>query len=87
MNPAREEARPSRNGARRRPRQYEAPIRNHTEKDDAVYDPFVGSGTAIIAAKRTGRVSAGIELDPRYCDVIVARWEAFTGNKAEKADG
>jgi hypothetical protein len=55
MNPAREEARPSQNGGRRRPRQYEAPVRNHTGKDDAVYDPFVGSGTAIIAAERFRR--------------------------------
>jgi len=45
------------------------------------------SGSTLIACERTGRISAGIEIDPRYCDVIVARWEAFTGLKAEKADG
>jgi DNA modification methylase len=37
----------------------------------------------LIAAERTGRICLGVELDPLYCDVIVARWEAFTGQKAE----
>jgi DNA modification methylase len=47
----------------------------------------MGSGSMLIACERTGRISAGIELDPAYCDVIVARWEAFTGSTAERADG
>jgi DNA modification methylase len=47
---------------------------------------FLGSGTTLIAAERTGRVCYGMELDPHYCHVVVARWEAFTGLKAEKID-
>jgi len=43
---------------------------------------FLGSGTAIIAAEKEGLRSYGMEIDPHYCDVIVARWEAFTGEKA-----
>lgn len=59
----------------------ERPIRNH--KGD-VYDPFLGSGTTLIAAERTGRTCYGLEIDPHYVDVIVRRWEAFTGEKAER---
>jgi len=63
----------------------ERAIGNSSEKGTLVLDPFMGSGSALIACERTGRVSAGIELDPRYCDVIVARWEAFTGLQASRA--
>ncbi len=56
-------------------------IRNHDAPQ--VYDPFLGSGTTIIAAEMTGRACYGLELDPRYCDVIVKRWQDFTGKKAE----
>lgn len=59
------------------------PIRNNSKPGDLVYDPFLGSGTTIIAAEQEGRVCYGLELSPAYCDVIVARWEAFTGRKAE----
>lgn len=59
------------------------PIRNHGGPDDAVYDPFLGSGTALIACEMLGRACLGLELDPRFCDVIVRRWENFTGQKAE----
>jgi DNA modification methylase len=59
------------------------PIRNHGGKDDDVYDPFLGSGTTIIAAEQLGRRCYGLELSPAYCDVIVARWEKLTGRKAE----
>jgi DNA methylase len=45
----------------------------------AVYDPFLGSGTSLIAAETTGRVCLGMELEPRYVDVAVRRWQAFTG--------
>jgi DNA modification methylase len=63
----------------------ERAIENSTEPGALVLDPFLGSGSTLIACERTGRISAGIELDPRYCDVIVARWEAFTGMTAETA--
>ena len=59
-------------------------LRNSTDEGDVVLDPFLGSGTTLIAAERTGRVCYGIELDPRYVDVAVARWEAFAGKQAEK---
>lgn len=49
---------------------------------DTVYDPFLGSGTTLIAAEQLGRVCYGMEIEPRYCDVIVQRWEKFTGKKA-----
>lgn len=58
------------------------PIRNHGEKADDVYDPFLGSGTTLIAAEQLGRKCYGMEISPQYCDVIVARWEALTGKKA-----
>jgi len=47
-----------------------------------VLDPFSGSGSTMIACERLGRVCRAIELDPLYCDVLVARWEAHTGLKA-----
>jgi DNA modification methylase len=58
----------------------ERPIRNH---EGDVYDPFLGSGTTLIAAERQGRRCYGVELNPAYVDVIVRRWEAFTGRSAE----
>jgi DNA modification methylase len=51
------------------------------------YEPFMGSGSTLMGAERTGRKCYGIEIDPIYCDVIVARWEAFTGKKAERYGG
>lgn len=50
--------------------------------DGTVFDPFVGSGTTIIAAEQLNRRCFGMEISPRYCDVIVHRWEEFTGQKA-----
>ena len=50
-------------------------------------DLFLGSGSALIAAERTGRTCLGMELEPRYVDVTLARWEAFTGETAERAEG
>jgi len=58
------------------------PIENNSNPGQAVYDPFCGSGTTIIAAEMTGRVCHSIEIAPKYCDVIVKRWEDFTGKKA-----
>ena len=58
-------------------------IRNHGDAEDFVYDPFGGSGTTLIACEQLGRVCYMMEIDPFYCDMIVARWEKFTGLKAE----
>lgn len=55
-------------------------IKNH--KADTVLDLFLGSGSTLIAAEKTNRKCYGMELDPKYCDVIVKRWEDFTGKKA-----
>jgi DNA modification methylase len=51
---------------------------------DSVLDLFGGTGTTMIAAEQLGRKAYLMELDPRYCDVIIARWEKFTGRTAEK---
>jgi DNA modification methylase len=58
------------------------PILNHTKRGQTVYEPFLGSGTTLIAAEMTERVCYGIELDPKYADVIVKRWQDFTGKQA-----
>jgi DNA modification methylase len=52
-------------------------------KDGTVYEPFCGSGSTLMACEQLGRTCYMMELDPRYCDVIVKRWETFTGEKAE----
>jgi site-specific DNA-methyltransferase (adenine-specific) len=52
-----------------------------------ILDPFAGSGSTLIAAERTGRVCHAAELEPRYCDIILARWEALSGSKATPMDG
>lgn len=59
-------------------------ILNSSKPGDVIVDPFGGSGTAIIAAEQLGRKALSMELDPKYCDVIVKRWEALTGGKANK---
>lgn len=59
-------------------------IYNSSKAKDRVLDLFGGSGTTIIACEQTGRCGYSMELDPKYCDVIVARWENLTGRKAEK---
>jgi DNA modification methylase len=58
------------------------PILNNTRQKEIVYDPFLGSGTTLIAAELTGRICHGLEIVPHYCDVIVTRWQDLTGNKA-----
>jgi DNA modification methylase len=55
-----------------------------SDPGDAVLDPFLGSGSSLIAADRSGRVGYGCEISPAYCDVAVTRWENFTGRKAER---
>lgn len=52
-----------------------------------IYDPFCGSGTTLIAAEQLKRRCYGIEISPTYCDVILTRWEQFTGRKAVQLDG
>ena len=61
----------------------ERAINNSSKRGDIVLDLFGGSGTTLIAAEQTGRKCCMMELDPKYCDVIVKRWENFTGKKAE----
>ena len=63
----------------------ETMLKNSSRTDDVVLDGFLGSGTTLVACERLGRRCYGIELDPRYVDVAVRRWEAFTGQKAVKA--
>ncbi len=60
----------------------ERALRNSSKSRDTILDPFGGSGTTVIACEKTGRQARVLELDPRYCDVIVRRWQEFTGGKA-----
>lgn len=53
-----------------------------TRRGDLVFDPFMGSGTTLIAAEATGRIACGIDLDPGYVDVTIARWQQMTGKQA-----
>lgn len=62
-----------------------ARILDVTRRGALVLDPFGGSGTTLIAAERTGRTARLIEFDPLYCDVIVRRFEAYTGKRAKLA--
>jgi DNA modification methylase len=57
-------------------------IRNSTKPGQAVLDPFGGSGTTLIAAEKSDRVARLMELDPKYVDVIVRRWQDWTGQEA-----
>ena len=62
------------------------PILNNSSPGQVVYEPFMGSGTTLIAAETTGRVCYGIELNPAYVDVAVERWQQFTGQAAVLAE-
>src|SRR6202165_2050912 len=62
------------------------PILNHLRRGELVYDPFLGSGTTLAAAELTERVCYGIELDTKYIDVVVQRWQSLSGKQA-KLDG
>ena len=62
-------------------------IRNSTRKGETVLDSFAGSGTTIMACEQDGRRACCMEIDPRYADVIIKRWEKFTGKKAVKING
>ena len=59
------------------------PIENNSKPGQAVYDPFLGSGTTMVAAEMTGRTCYGVEINPEYVDVAVRRWEQFTGKTAK----
>ena len=59
-------------------------ISNFTQKGDRVLDNFLGTGTTLIACEKLNRKCYGMELDPIYCDVIIKRWEDYTGQKAKK---
>jgi len=58
------------------------PMRNHNHQ--LIYDPFLGSGTTLIAAEQLGRRCFGMEISPAYCDVVVRRWENLTGKRARR---
>jgi DNA modification methylase len=60
----------------------ERAIRNSSKARDTVLDPFAGSGSTLIACEKTGRQARLIELEPRYCDVIIRRFEEFSGKRA-----
>lgn len=63
---------------------FAVPLQFHTKEGEIAYEPFSGSGSQIIAAERLGRRCFALELEPRYVDVAVARWEALTGKTAER---
>ena len=61
-------------------------IKNSTQKDQMVVDFFSGGGSTLIACEKTGRKCYGMEINPHYCDVIVKRWEKFTGKEATRLE-
>lgn len=62
-------------------------ILDSTKRNDIVLDPYLGSGTTILAAERTGRRCYGIEIDPLYVDTAIDRWQRLTGRQAQNAFG
>jgi DNA modification methylase len=63
---------------------FAIPIIKHLRREEICYDPFAGSGPQVIAAEQLERRCYGMEIDPRYCDVIVERWQQFSGGKARR---
>ena len=64
------------------------PMLNNSSPGQVIYEPFLGSGTTLIAAQSCGRVCFGIEIDPLFVDLVIRRWQAFTGEKAKReSDG
>lgn len=57
---------------------------NNSDPGDVIFDPYLGSGTTLIAAEQLNRTCCGIEISPAYCDVIVTRWETLTGQRAQR---
>jgi len=66
------------------PELVERCLANSTRRGQLVLDPFAGSGSTLVACQASGRAARLLELDPRYCDVIVGRWERLTGRRAER---
>jgi DNA modification methylase len=64
----------------------ERAIQNSSQSGDKVLDTFLGSGSTLIACERTGRICYGMELEPLYVDIARMRWEAFTGEKAQRSE-
>jgi DNA modification methylase len=62
----------------------ERAIKNSSDEGDTIFDPFLGSGSTVIACEQTNRICYGCEIDPHYVDVCVKRWESLTGQKASK---
>jgi DNA modification methylase len=60
----------------------ERAIRNSSKERDTILDPFGGSGSTLIACEKTGRYGRLIELEPKYCDVAITRWQDYTGKEA-----
>ena len=58
-------------------------INNSSLNKNIILDPFLGSGSTLIACEKPNRKCYGVELDPHYCDVIIKRWEDYTGQKAK----
>ena len=58
-------------------------IKNSSKQEDIILDTFLGSGSTLIACEKTNRSCYGLELDPKYCDVIIKRWEDYTGQTAK----
>ena len=83
--PMRDDTQNSDHGTQKPLECMQRPIQNHGQRGGAVYDPFLGSGTTLIAAHRTGRVAYGLEIEPRYCDVVLRRAEAEGIGPIERA--
>ena len=66
---------------------FETPIRNHLRPGESLYEPFCGSGTALIAAERTGTRCYAMEIDPIYVEVALRRYERFSGQVATRVGG
>lgn len=82
--------RPSRNGEHptmKPVKLFKYLMENSSKVGDIVLDSFGGSGTTLVAAEELGRKACLMELDPRYCDVIIKRWQAMTGKDAVREDG
>ena len=62
-------------------------ILDSTNRKDIVLDPFLGSGTSLLAAERTGRRCYGVEIDPLYVDTAIERWQRLSGQQARNRDG